>query len=163
MVQEGGDTVSVKTNELKKHETKKKKPNHDVAEDNDPNWNEAVEAEENAGEETSKATEDPGEEVTAMNWERGAIDEQDDGVAEDLGNAVVDDHLVHPVLLLLQDDRHSPDVEEECDDEDGKSKAETEGIRNLRIRMVVMILDSLPFQITLYVWENDKWSPFENV
>ena len=46
-------------------------------------------------------------------------------------------------MLLLQDDRHSPDVEEECDDEDGKSKAETEGIRNLRIRMVVMILVSL--------------------
>ena len=109
--------------------------NHDVAKDNDPNWNEAVEAEEDAGEETSKATEDPGEEVTAMNWERGAIDEQDDGIAEDLGNAVVDDHLVHPVLLLLQDDRHSPDVEEECDDEDGKSKAETEGIRNLRIHI----------------------------
>ena len=41
--------------------------NHDVAKDNDPNWNEAVEAEEDAGEETSKATENPGEDVTAMN------------------------------------------------------------------------------------------------
>ena len=67
-----------------------------------------------------------------MNWERWAIDEQDDGIAEDLGNAVEDDHLVHPVLLLLQDDRHSPDVEEDGEDEDGKSKPETEASRDLR-------------------------------
>ena len=40
---------------------------HDVPKDNDPNWNEAIEAEENVGEETSKATEDPGEEVAPMN------------------------------------------------------------------------------------------------
>ena len=48
MVQEGGDTVSVKTNELKKHETKKKKPNHDVAEESDDKRGEAVPVHENA-------------------------------------------------------------------------------------------------------------------
>ena len=128
---------------------------HDVPKDNDPNWNEAIEAEENVGEETSKATEDPGEEVAPMNWERWAIDEQDDGVAEDLGNAVVDDHLVHPVLLLLQDDRHSPDVEEDGEDEDGKSKPETEASRDLR-KIIMNCAEERKLTFINAYWE-DSW------
>ena len=68
-------------------------------------------AEKKAGQDTSKPTKDSSKDVRAMDWVGGAIDEEYEGEAEDLGNAVVDDHLVHPVLLLLQDDHHRPGVE----------------------------------------------------
>ena len=53
MVQEGWDTVPVKTNDLKKHKTKKntekrKQTNHDVAEESDDKGSESVPVHENA-------------------------------------------------------------------------------------------------------------------
>ena len=62
--------------------------------------------------------------MTAMDWERGAIDEKDEGIAEDLDNTVVDDHLVHPVLILLHDDHHRPGVEGEGEEEGGEREPE---------------------------------------
>ena len=84
---------------------------HDVAEDNDSDGDEAVEAEEKGDEETSRPTEGSSNDMAAIDWVGGAIDEEYEAEAEDLGNAVADDHLVHPVLLLLQDDHHRPGVE----------------------------------------------------
>ena len=86
---------------------------HDVAEENDSNGNESVEAEQDADEETSKPAEESSKEVAAVDWEWRAVDEEDEGETEDLDDAVADDHLVHPVLLLLHDDHHRPGVEGE--------------------------------------------------
>ena len=90
-------------------------------------------AEKKAGKDTSKPAEDPCQSMRAIDRVRRAIDEQDDGIAEDLGNAVVDDHLVHPVLLLLHDDYHRPGVQGEGEEKDGKSQPVIEDPRDLRI------------------------------
>ena len=71
--------------------------------------------------------------MAAMDGVRGAIDEQDEGIAEDLDDAVADDHLVHPVLLLLHDDHHRPGVQGEGEEKDGKSQPVIEDPRDLRI------------------------------
>ena len=89
-------------------------------------------AEEKAGEDTSKPADASSNDMRAMDWERGTIDEANDAITEDLGNAVPHDHLVHPVLLLLQDDHHRPGVEGEGEDKDGKGNPKIEEIRDLR-------------------------------
>ena len=71
--------------------------------------------------------------MRAIDRVRRAIDEQDDGIAEDLGNAVVDDHLVHPVLLLLHDDYHRPGVQGEGEEKDGKGNPKEGATRDLRM------------------------------
>ena len=104
---------------------------HDVAEEGDADGNESVEAEQNADEETSKTAEESSHNVAAMDWERWAIDEEDEGVAKDLYNAVADDHFVHSILLLLHDDHHRPGVEGEGEEEGGEGKPEIEATRDL--------------------------------
>ena len=49
----------------------------------------------------------------------GGIDGQAEGKDEDIDNAVADDHLVHPVLLLLHDDHHCPSVEGDGENKNG--------------------------------------------
>ena len=56
-----------------------------------------------------------------MDRERGAVDEADDAKAEDLGNAIADDHLVHPVLLLLHYHHYRPRVEADGEKKKGKN------------------------------------------
>ena len=92
-------------------------------------------AEKKAGQDTSNPAEDPCQEVTAMDWERWTIDEKDQGITEDLDDAVIDDHLVHPVLLLLHDDHHRPGVEGEGEEKIGKGKPEIEATRDLRMKL----------------------------
>ena len=106
---------------------------HDVAEDSDPNRNEAVETEEKGDEETSKPAKDSSNDMRAMDRVRGAIDEEYEGGAEDLENAVADDHPVHPVLLLLHGDHHRPGVEGEGEEKDGEGDPKQAVIRNLRM------------------------------
>ena len=105
---------------------------HDVPEDNDPNGNEAVEAEEKSDEETSKPAEDFSKDMAAVDRVRGAIDEEYEGETDDLENAVADDHLVHPVLLLLHDDHHRPGVEVEGKEKDGEGDPK-QASRDLRM------------------------------
>ena len=92
---------------------------HDVAEDNDPDRNKAVETEEKGDEETSKPAKDSSNDMRAMDRVRGAIDEEYEAKAEDLENAVADDHPVHPVLLLLHDDHHCPSIEGDGEKKNG--------------------------------------------
>ena len=106
---------------------------HDVAEDNDPDRNEAVETEEKGDEETSKPAKDSSNDMRAMDRVRGAIDEEYEGGAEDLENAVADDHPVHPVLLLLHGDHHRPGVEGEGEEKDGEGDPKIECTRDLRM------------------------------
>ena len=47
------------------------------------------------------------------------MDEYNHGKAEDFEDAVPDEHLVHPVLLLPHDDSHGPGVEDEGQEEKG--------------------------------------------
>ena len=106
---------------------------HDVAEESNPNGNEAIETEENAGQDASKTAEDSSDDMAAMDGVRGAIDEQDEGIAEDLDDAVADDHLVHPVLLLLHDDYHRPGVQGEGEEKNGKGNPKEGATWGLRM------------------------------
>ena len=106
---------------------------HDVAKDNDPNGNEAVETDEKGDEETSKPAKDSSNHMAAMDRVRGAIDEEYEGGAEDLENAVAYDHPVHPVLLLLHDDHHRQGVEGEGEEKDGEDDPKIECTRDLRM------------------------------
>ena len=106
---------------------------HDVAEDNNPDGNETVEAEEKGDEETSKPAKDSSNDMRAMDRVRGAIDEEYEGRAEDLENAIADDHPVHPVLLLLHDDHHRPGVVGEGEEKDREGDPKQAIIRNLRM------------------------------
>ena len=93
---------------------------HDVPEDNDSDRNQTVETEKKGDDETPEPAEGSSNYMAAKDGVRGAIDEEYKGKAEDLRNAVVDDHLVHPVLLLLLDDHHRPGVEGEGEEKDGE-------------------------------------------
>ena len=106
---------------------------HDVAEENNPHRNEAVEAEEEACQETEKTAEESPDRFAAMEWVNGGINGQDEGKAEDLDDAVAHDHLVHPILLLLLDDCHRPYVEWDGEEKHGKSNPKAEATMNLRI------------------------------
>ena len=46
-----------------------------------------------------------------MEWVDGGVDGQGECKEEDVDNAVGDDHLVYPVLLLLHYDHYRPRVE----------------------------------------------------
>ena len=90
-------------------------------------------SDEKSDEETSNPAEDFSNHMAAMDRVRGAIDEEYEGETDDLENAVADDHLVHPVLLLLHDDHHCPSVEGDGEKKNGKSNPKEKGIRDLRI------------------------------
>ena len=106
---------------------------HDVAEEDNPDGNEPIVAEEEGGQKTDKSAEALPNDLTGMEWVSGGIDGQAEGKDEDIDNAVADDHLVHPVLLLLHDDHHCPSVEGDGEKKNGKSNPKEKGIRDLRI------------------------------
>ena len=66
-----------------------------------------------------------------MEGVEGGVDGQDECKDEDVDDAVADDHLVHPVLLLFHDDHHRPRVEADREKKKGKSNPKEKGIRDL--------------------------------
>ena len=54
---------------------------HGVAEENNSNGNETIEAEEKAGQDTKESADDSSNDLTAMYWVDGGIDGQDEGKA----------------------------------------------------------------------------------
>ena len=68
-----------------------------------------------------------------MEGVEGGVDGQDECKDEDVDDAVADDHLVHPVLLLLHDDHHRPDVEGKGEEKDGEGDPKIECTRDLRM------------------------------
>ena len=86
---------------------------------------------EESGEEASDSTKNLGEGGDAVDWEGGAVDQQDEGEDEDLGDAIPDDHIVHHVLVLLLSHHRRPGVEKEVEEKDGDGKPEIDAVGDL--------------------------------